>query len=229
MSLRERRRAKRTQLPVLRYLTSLTTHHTHFFVSVRDRNVFCSFVRRLIAHSKLRSLVLSPQRLSRFDGTLSASYNALLAHLCAKHGSWLEVVDAPYFYLGRTAFVDLVRACPHLQKLGIMVYKKTIVRPTVTVAPFSAVSDVAPQRQSVTEVHQARALRSLCFTETPWRKHGVGQEGLYETEANQMFAAAPRLTEWIVNGHTYQAGLSMILIALARELSAELRTVPADQ
>jgi hypothetical protein len=55
---------------------------------VRDRNVFCSFVRRLIAHSKLRSLVLSRQRLSSLsDGTLSASYNALLAHLCAKHGS----------------------------------------------------------------------------------------------------------------------------------------------
>jgi hypothetical protein len=132
MTLRERRRAKRTQLPVLRHLTSLTIHHhTHSFDLVRDRNVFCSFVRRLIAHSKLRSLVLSRQRLSSLsDGTLSASYDALLAHLCAKHGSWLEVVDAPYFYLGRTAFADLVRACPHLQKLGLMVYKKTIVRPT---------------------------------------------------------------------------------------------------
>jgi hypothetical protein len=89
MTLRERRRAKRTQLPVLRHLTSLTIHHhTHSFDLVRDRNVFCSFVRRLIAHSKLRSLVLSRQRLSSLsDGTLSASYNALLAHLCAKHGS----------------------------------------------------------------------------------------------------------------------------------------------
>jgi hypothetical protein len=131
MTLRERRRAKRTQLPVLRHLTSLTIHHhTHSFDSIRDRNVFCSFVRRLIAHSKLRSLVLWRQRLSGSDGTLSASYNALLAHLCAKHGSWLEVMDAPYFYLGRTAFADLVCACPHLQKLGLMVYKKTIVRPT---------------------------------------------------------------------------------------------------
>jgi hypothetical protein len=68
-------------------------------------------------------------------------------------------------------------------------------------------------------VHQALALRSLCFTETPWRKHGVGQEGLYETEADHMFAAASRLTEWIVNGHTYLAGLSMISTAHACELS----------
>jgi hypothetical protein len=70
-------------------------------------------------------------------------------------------------------------------------------------------------------VHQARALRSLCFTETPWRKHasGVGQEGLYDTEADQMFAAAPRLTEWIVNSHIYLAGSSVTSTPLARELS----------
>jgi hypothetical protein len=109
-TLRERRRAKRTQLPVLRHLTSLTIHHIHSYDLVRDRNVFCSFARRLIAHSKLRSLVLSRQHLSGSDSILSDSYNALLAHLCAKHGSWLEVMDAPYFYLGRTAFTDLVPA-----------------------------------------------------------------------------------------------------------------------
>jgi hypothetical protein len=85
---------------------------------------------------------------------------------------------------------------------------------------------MASQLQSVGHVHQALALRSLCFTETPWRKHGVGQEGLYETEADQIFAAAPRLAEWIVNGHTYLAGSSMILTALAR---TELRAVPSDQ
>jgi hypothetical protein len=34
-----------------------------------------------------------------------------------------------------------------------------------------------------------------------------------------MFAAASRLTEWIVNGHTYLAGLSMISTAHACELS----------
>jgi hypothetical protein len=81
------------------------------------------------------------------------------------------------------------------------------------------VIDIATQLQSMRHVHQARALRSLCFTETPWRKHGVGQEGLYETEADHMFAAASRLTEWIVNGHTYLAGLSMISTAHACELS----------
>jgi hypothetical protein len=78
---------------------------------------------------------------------------------------------------------------------------------------------MASQLQSVGHVHQALALRSLRFTETPWSKHGVGQEGLYETEADHMFAAAPRLTEWIINGHTYLAGLSTISTAHVRELS----------
>jgi hypothetical protein len=71
----------------------------------------------------------------------------------------------------------------------------------------------------VRHVHQALALRSLHFTETPWRKHGVGQEGRYKTEVGQMFAAAPRLTEWVINGHTYLAGLSTISTAHACELS----------
>ncbi|KAI0703074.1 hypothetical protein C8Q76DRAFT_697485 [Earliella scabrosa] len=86
-----------------------------------------SFVCRLVRHTRLESLVLSPAY-TRVDRRRCSSpnVNPLLSSLSARHAPRLRVLKIPSFYVGRAALKDFCCACARLEELAVTVSRDTL-------------------------------------------------------------------------------------------------------
>jgi hypothetical protein len=103
----------------LRFSLSTTRAHA---------SALCTFTRRLVAGSSLRSLTLLVEGEGRgWHRAPGVSHDAILEHVGHRHGSTLESLVAPLVFFGRNAVGVLVRKCAILSHLEVATTKEAIV------------------------------------------------------------------------------------------------------